>query len=290
MKIRFSIPYAPGDVWAAVPFIRDFAEQRPDDQLFIDQPFGDILRGNPFAVPWDSSRHADLYLVFDFHPDFVRDDVRFFGSDPAASLAGEYYRFLERETGIRLEQRTTATEFWPDDFERKFSPFPSDLPLCVLNAGWKSDVPVKFWGWENFAAVVDALKDRVRFVQVGAGRRSVDFHRVIPGAVNLIGQTSIRELAVLVYHADFVLTGISQLHHIAGIQCYKPRHCITIAGAREPENWANSYRRDGVTWHWISRPTCRGNAPGCWQSECRNCPAMRSIHPDEIISIFKEHL
>lgn len=288
MKIRLSIPYAPGDVWAVTPLIRDFAEQRPGDILYVDHPFPEITAGNPFAA--EPCGSYDVDTVFTFKCDKVEDGRHFYGMDRTSSLSGDFYRFLHEQTGIVIERRTSAAEFYPDPFEREYSPVPADRKICILNAGYKNDVPVKNWGSDRFRRVVEALRDRVLFVQVGARRAGQDFHTRIPGCLDIIGKTTLRELAVLVYHADFVLTGISQLHHAAGMQCYKPRHCITVAGAREPSNWANCYRRDGVTWHWIDEMTCAGELPGCWADCCRNCSAMAKITPERIINIMENLL
>lgn len=292
MKVRLAIPYAPGDIWAATPFIRDFAEQRPHDTLVLDVACPEILQGNPHAVALSGHVREDLDLTFRFAYDRVDEDgCRVYGvADPTSSMRRAFYDFFRYAAGIEIEERTFAPEFYPDAFERRYSPAPVGRPVCVLNAGSKLDIPVKHWGVDHYSRVVDALRDRVLFVQVGAARRGVDNHPRIPGALDLVGKTTLRDLATLVYHADFVLTGISQLHHIAGIQNYKPRHCITVAGAREPMNWANCYERAGVTWHWLDARTCKGDLPGCWHSQCRNCPAMASIAPERVIEIFKEVL
>lgn len=291
MKFNLQIAYAPGDIWAATPFIRDFAEQRPGDTLAVSTVHAEILRGNPFATVSRGDAKCDRRLNFRFAHDRIVEGRRIYGvADPTSSMRRAFHDFFRAETGIDIEPRTAAPEFYPDDFERRYSPAPLDRPVCVLNAGFKLDIPVKHWGIKNFSAVVEALRDRVLFVQVGAGRRDLDNHARIPGVFDLIGRTTLRDLATLVYHADFVLTGISQLHHLAGIQCYKPRHCITVAGAREPRNWANCYRRERVTWHWLDAPTCKGAAPGCWHNHCVNCPAMASITPERVINIIKEAL
>ena len=291
MKIRLQIPYAPGDLWAATPFLRDFAEARPGDVLYVDTPYPEALLGNPHARIAERGARVDLDLRFRFACDRVEDGRRYYGvADPASSMRRAFYDFFRKETGIAIPPRTLAPEFYPDDFERRYSPAPTGRPVCVLNAGHKLDIPVKFWGSYRFGKVVEALQDRVLFVQVGAARNDVDRHARIPGALDLVGRTTLRDLATLVYHADFVLTGISQLHHLAGIRCYKPRHCITVAGAREPRNWADCYRREGVSWHWLDAPTCKGKEPGCWHNDCRDCPAMAVITPERVIKIFEEIL
>ena len=298
MKLNLIFPFPPGDCWCLTRYIRDFATQFPDDELAPVIPSPEIFRFNPYspmAVPG-----ADQ-IRFQFEKPVGRPTYGNFNTKD--TMVSAIYAGINAKTGRNVEIRTEAPEIYFSQEEQTYSIVSLDRPICVINAGWKYDIPVKFWGSEKFQAVVDAMKDRIQFVQVGASRRGTDFHIPLSGVLNLVGKTTIRELAQLVYHADFVLSGISQLHHLAGIQCYKPRHCITVAGGREPENWANCHRRDGVTWHWISVnkdfrecavPDSRfHDAPGCWEHECNSGnppPCMNTITPDEIISIFKENL
>ena len=289
MRYRLVVNYPPGDVWSLTPFLRDFASQRPGDTLKVECPCPELLAGAPWYHGRERGETFDRTLYFKFTPSDKTDGVTRYGMDGKSSMRLEWYTFWERETGIRVEPRATAPDFFPTDREKAYSLVPTGRPVCILNAGWKADIPVKFWGSDRFSSVVEALKDRVLFVQVGASRRGMDHHDRIPGALDMVGRTTLRELACLVYHADIVLTGISQLHHAAGMPCYKPRTCITVAGAREPENWANCYKRRRVKWHWLSAPSCKGGEPGCWGSVCRpDCPAIRSIGPDRVIDIIKE--
>ena len=288
MRINLHFELAPGDCWALIPLLRDFAEQQPAHELCPVTPSNEVFAGLPFyRAPRPK---PDLDLRFRFTPDRVSDGCAFYGTDGVSTMPGVFYDFITRSTGLLVERRTGAPEVFLSAFERRWSAVPLERPVCVLNAGHKADIPVKDWGFENFSAVVAALRDRVLFVQVGANRAGFDFHRPVPGALDLIGKTSLRELAALVYHADFVLTGISQLHHLAGIQAYKPRRCITLAGAREPSNWANCWSRPGVTWHWLDAQDCRGNPPGCWRSTCPECSAMASITPETVINLIKEQI
>lgn len=285
MKFNLVCNYPPGDCWCLTRIVRDFAEQFPEDVLAPVVPCPEIFSGNPF---YRAPMRDALELNFTFHGAVGKDRVGG-NADKSDSMVKAMVEFVRRETGRPLEMRCRAPEFYPTPDEERYSIVPTDdYPVCVLNAGWKSDTPAKFWGRLNFESVVHALSDRILFVQVGAARSGTDFHRPIPGALDLLGKTSLRELAQLVYHADFVLTGISQLHHLAGIACYKPRHCVTIAGGREPENWANCHARDGVTWHWMA-----GNAPcgdaerGCHLSDCDDPLCMKSIRPGEVVQLFE---
>ena len=296
-NLRFGFP--PGDCWCLTRLVRDWAEQFPGDSLSVDVPCPDIFRGNPYYTPFDHKPGEELFFHFASGP-----GNQYYGNfRKSDTMVGAIYDYMRKHTGRNVREVCTAPEIYLTDEEKRYSLIPPGKPVCVMNAGWKADIPVKYWGWEKYASVVEEMRDSVTFVQVGANRNGMDFHKPIPGAVDLIGKTTLRELAQLVYHADFVLTGISQLHHLAGIQCYKPRHCITVAGAREPENWANCHSREGVTWHWITSRNefkkCVPKLPGfhdgatCWESDCndRRSPAcMDAISPERIIEIFKENL
>lgn len=298
MKFNLIFPFPPGDCWCLTRYVRDFAEQFPEDTLAPCVPRPEIFRFSPFfraAVPGVDQ------VKFRFEKPNGKPTYGNFNK--ADTMVGAIYAGINALTGRNVREVTTAPEIYFSEDEKRYSLVPLDRPVCVVNAGWKSDIPVKFWGTDKFQAVVDALKDRVLFVQVGASRRGTDFHQPLSGVLNLIGKTSIRELAQLVFHADFVLTGISQLHHLSGIQCYKPRHCITIAGGREPENWANCHRRDGVTWSWISAnadfKSCTENnakfhdLPGCWEHDCNSGKpplCMKSIQPEKVIEEIERRL
>ncbi|MBQ7695570.1 MAG: hypothetical protein IJI85_10340 [Clostridia bacterium] len=299
MRWNLCFPFPPGDCWCLTRYVRDFAEQYPEDILSPVVPRPEMFRHNPHfraAVPGAEQ------IVFRFETPRGRRPV--WGNiDPADTMVGEIYAGINELTGREVQVRTPAPEIYFTAEEKRYSLVPLDRPVCIVNAGYKSDIPVKFFGTDNFQRVVDALGDRVLFVQVGASRRGTDFHPRLRGVLDLIGKTSLRELALLVYHADFVLTGISQLHHLAGIETYKPRTCITVAGGREPENWANCHLRDGVKWEWIAanadfRSCCENDPafhplPGCWERDCasgRVPPCMKSISPERIIEIFEKEL
>jgi ADP-heptose:LPS heptosyltransferase len=127
----------------------------------------------------------------------------------------------------------------------------------LIVAGKKADYSCKFWGTENFQRLVDALRGRVVFVQVGAAEHH---HPPLRNVLNLVGKTDLRQLVRLAWHADGAVCGVTMLHHLmAALE--KP--CVTIMGGREPVQW-NSYPR-GQLLHTIgAMPCCRDG--GCWKS------------------------
>ena len=115
-----------------------------------------------------------------------------------------------------------------------------DRRYWVVDAGGKFDFTVKWWGQDNYQAVIERLPD-IQFVQIG---RNNDPHPRLQGAnvLNLLGQTSLRELLRVIYTADGVITPISLPMHAAAAVPPHPRtncrpHCVVIAGGREPPTW-----------------------------------------------------
>lgn len=129
----------------------------------------------------------------------------------------------------------------------------------LINAGYKIDYTAKWAGTQLYQDVVDKLRGRVQFVQVGAD----DPHHVHPrlrNVIDLVGKTDHRQLVRLVYHADGVLCGITYLMHLAAA-LEKP--AAVILGGREPVQW-NTYPRQH-TFHTLGLlPCCRDG--GCWRS------------------------
>jgi ADP-heptose:LPS heptosyltransferase len=114
-----------------------------------------------------------------------------------------------------------------------------NIPFWVLAAGGKYDITIKWWSAERYQQVVDHFRGKIQFVQVGAYG---DHHPRIKGAIDLRGQTDLRELIRLVYHSKGVLCSVTGLMHLAAaVQTKKPlrgeRPCVIVAGGREPAHW-----------------------------------------------------
>ena len=103
----------------------------------------------------------------------------------------------------------------------------------VINAGWKEDNTTK--RWNGYQRVVDQLSMRHKVYQVGELNPDWHNHPHLKGATNLIGKTSLRELATLVSGAALVITPLSLPMHLAA--AYE-RPCVVIAGGREPVTWS----------------------------------------------------
>jgi ADP-heptose:LPS heptosyltransferase len=129
-----------------------------------------------------------------------------------------------------------AGEVQPSPEEMIEPPF--DLPqrYWLIVAGWKTGVPTKAWPMANYQRVVDLMGDRINFVQAGA--RS-SWHPPLRGVRNVVGQTDVRRLISLLYHAEGVLCPITSIMHLAAAvpaskkSGFELRPCVVIAGGRE---------------------------------------------------------
>ena len=111
-----------------------------------------------------------------------------------------------------------------------------ELPFWLICSGGKFDIPIKWWDHERYQQVVDALRGKVQFVQVGTWG---NHHPPLRGAIDLRGKTSVRDLIHLVHHADGVLCGVTAMMHLAAaVPARNPdRVTIVVAGNREPRSW-----------------------------------------------------
>lgn len=293
-------PLAPGDVWCLTEFLRDFAEQYPKHGVYVTTVRNEILKDNPHVLH-EQPVNPDMTLKFTFNGiSTTPERWRFGNTGKIENMVSVFYDWFNAETGLKVKRKTFAPEAFLSQDARAWTDFPPDRPVCVINAGYKFDNTSKFWGRAKFQAVVDALKDRVTFVQVGRRLAGYEFHNSLNGVVGMLGRTSLLELARQVYHADFVLSGISQLLPLGFIDCYKPRHVLIVAGAREPRKWADCHRRDGVTCDWFSSESQFQNCmepglkpgAGCWVKNCKRTPpaCMEAISPAEIIAKMEDYL
>jgi len=143
-----------------------------------------------------------------------------------------------------------------------------DFPYWILAAGGKTDYTTKWWSSERYQEVVNYFEGSIQFVQVG---RDEDHHPKIEGAVDLRGRTSLRELILLIYHAQGVLCPVTAMMHLSAAVPSKPgrsslRPCVVVAGGREAPHW-ESYPGHQFL-HTVGALPCCAEG-GCWRSRVR---------------------
>jgi len=149
-----------------------------------------------------------------------------------------FYISLEEKLGVPVKQTSLLPALFISDEEKKWmnqveETFGYRGKFWLINAGYKPDYPLKNWGIDNWQEVVNLLKDKIQFVQVGQVTDS-HTHETLKGVLDLRGKTDLRQLIRLSYHAEGSLSPVSLLMHLmAGWE--KP--CVVVAGGREPRRW-----------------------------------------------------
>ncbi len=113
------------------------------------------------------------------------------------------------------------------------------VPFWIIVAGGKNDFTIKWWDHARWQRVVDYFRGRIFFVQVGEAHH---VHPPLRGALDLRGQTDLRQLVRLVWHAQGVVCPVTLLMHLAAaveVKGGRPqnRPCVVVAGGREPVQW-----------------------------------------------------
>lgn len=134
--------------------------------------------------------------------------------------------------------------------------------FIVVNAGYKDCFPTKWWGRDNYQAVVDALRDRILFVQIGERGHH---HPELNGVMNLLGKTDTRQLIRLCYWAACGLGPSTFIQHIFAAH---QRPYVCVHSGMEPLNWMQYSTQ--VTLTSLNRlPCCIG--AGCWKGKLEDC-------------------
>jgi hypothetical protein len=140
----------------------------------------------------------------------------------------------------------------------------ANLPFWLICAGGKHDCTIKWWEAGRYQEVVDHFKGRIQFVQVG---HASHYHPKLHGVIDLRGRTSLRELILLVHHAEGVLCGVTSLMHLAAaVPVRRGRHplrpCVVAAGGRESPHWEAYPGHQFI--HTVGALPCCAHG-GCWK-------------------------
>lgn len=167
---------------------------------------------------------------------------------------------LGASLGIRVPLLTNRPHLYFDTPD----PVPNvhDGGYWLVCSGGKNDFTNKLWGQHNYQEVIDLLKDKIKFIQVGA---TPEEHPPLRGVLNAVGGTTLRDLFEWTRRASGILCGVSLLMHIAAA-LEKP--AVVIAGGREPVQW-NAYPLQHYV-HTVGILPCRSvqgqKGVACWRS------------------------
>ena len=229
----------------------------------VRTPCPELWENNPYLTPL-SEADPGVEIIDCHYPLINRSNTT-----PFHCLHG-YVEFLNDRLGLNIRPTLFRGDLHISDREKSwFSQVReltgADTPFWIIVAGGKLDYTIKWWSAGRYQRVVDHFRDRIQFVQVG---QPGDYHPRLSGVINLRGQTNLRQLVRLVYHAHGVLCPVTALMHLAAAVETKPgaprhRPCVVIGGGREPHQW-EAYPHHQFL-HTNGALACCAEG-GCWRS------------------------
>jgi len=263
-KLVLRSSLSPGDIVLLTAAVRDLHQCHP--RAFITDvrtPCPALWEHNPYLTPL-AEEDPSVEVVHCHYPLIDRCDTT-----PYHCLHG-YIEFLNERLGLSIRPTAFKGDIHLSDLEKSWFSQVRELtgeetPFWLVAAGGKLDYTIKWWEAGRYQEVVDHFRGRIQFVQVGAEGH---YHPRLAGVVDLRGQTDLRQLVRLVYHAQGVLCPVTCLMHLAAAVEARPgsprnRPCVVIGGGREPNHW-EAYPHHQYL-HTNGALACCAQG-GCWRS------------------------
>ncbi len=243
---------SPGDIVMLTAAVRDLHRSCPA-----------LWENNPYLTPL-ADDDPDAEVIDCEYPLIHSSNTR-----PCHFLHG-FVEFL----GERIDRRIAVTDYRGDIhisdqekawFSRIEEIKETSTPFWLIVPGGKHDYTIKWWDHDRYQQVVDHFRGRIEFVQVGEEHHH---HPPLEYVIDLRGQTDLRQLVRLTYHAEGIVCGISLPMHLAAAVEVKPggpknRPCVVVAGGREPPHWTQYPHHQFI--HTVGALVCCDNG-GCWKS------------------------
>ena len=252
-RLLIKNPLSPGDILVMSAAIESLHRQFPGQYITaVDCPCPAIWEHNPWIFPFEDLKStSENFEAFPTHyPAVHESDQR------AIHFMQAYVEWFGDKLKIPLRLQVNRPHLYLSKDERNWIP-QVERPFWIVNAGIKKDFTCKGWGAERYQEVVDRLKGKVKFVQVGEKGHD---HKPLNGVVDLLGKTDARQFIRLVYHCRGGLGPSTFLQHLCAA-FEKPYICLL--GGREPVTWVQYPKQ--TTLHSIGQlDCCRTKA--CWKS------------------------
>ena len=247
--------------------VRDLHRAYPGEFVTdVRTPFPDLWAHNPHLTTLDE--HDPGVEIFDCHYPLIHQS----NTTPCHFLHG-FPADLNDRLGLRIRVTDFKGDIYVSDDEKAwFGQFQEVAgpvtPFWLLVSGGKRDYTIKWWSHERHQQVIDHFAGRIQFVQVGDASH---YHPALRGAIDLRGQTTLRQLVRLMYHAQGVVSPVSLLMHLAAAvetAPGAPRHrpCVVVAGGREPPHFTAYPHHQFI--HTVGALRCCADG-GCWKSRTR---------------------
>lgn len=285
---------SPGDILMLTAAVRDLHRAFPGRyQVDVRTSCGQLWDSNPhvtrFPEPWieeaaQQARDARPALPI------VREDIAIIPCDyplvhKSNQRDGHFISAFHDSIGRALGLEIPVSEFKPDihlaDVEKQWMSQIAEMGVhdafWLVVTGGKWDATAKWPNPKTLQQVVDYFGRKLLFVQAGD---NANWHPLLSGVVDLVGQTDLRMLIRLIWHAKGLITPVTCLMHLAAA-LDKP--CVVIAGGREPTHWeaypthrylstqgALKCCTPGACWKSRSTPVGDGDGKDSPESLCQN--------------------
>lgn len=283
-KILLLHKRAPGDTVVLTALVRDIALAHPGKfEIGVKTSAMSLWDHNPYIVqlkkPSEKKYPRDVEHITAQYGRGIRDQ-----KFEAVHFMAYFHRDFYAQCKVRVPCLQPKPDLHLSDDERTRSLVQGRYWLFI--SGGKSDFTTKVWYHHNWIKLVKQLQhDGIPMVQAGALDKG-HWHPDIPGVLNLVGKTNLRQLLQLIYHADGVVCGNTMAMHVAAA-LEKP--CVVIAGGREAWWWysyvqentgfgpaAGKVRVPHRVLHTIGQLDCCERV-GCWRN--KSAP----LHGDKLI-------
>lgn len=255
---------SPGDIVMLTAAVRDLQRAYPG-QFAVDVRTSSpaLWEYNPLLTPLNEN-DSDVEVIDCHYPLIHRSNT-----EPVHFLSG-FVEYLNEQLSLQIRVTAFKGDIYISEQEKLwFSQFDEQRrthsPIWLLASGGKFDYTIKWWSHERYQRVVDHFRGRIDFVQVGEMHHH---HPPLDRVIDLRGQTNLRQLIRLMYHAQGALSAVSLLMHLAAAVEVAPgmpknRPCVVVAGGREPPHFTAYPHHQFI--HTVGALKCCDNG-GCWKS------------------------
>lgn len=255
----------PGDILMLAACVRDIKIWKPEYEIDVRTSCNELFDNNPNITKLQEDDPSVWKVRMDY------DIIHQSNENMNQHFIHGFIFDFNQKTGNSIK----LTQFKPDVHlteEERETPVFKDQPkdFVVINSGGKTDYTTKWWWSESWTKVVKQCKD-IQFIQIGkqdkkdsgAGRA---MHKKLKSKniIDKINQTSIREVARLVYQSQGTLSVVTTIMHLAAAF---DKHAAVVAGGHEPWWWERYPGHD--YFHTIGLLGCC-RMGGCWKKDCEN--------------------
>lgn len=263
-KLILTNHQSPGDLVMLTGAVRDLHRLHPGRFVTdVRTSCPDLWDHNPYLTPLDE-RDPGVEVIACEYPLIHRSN-----QEPWHFLHG-FTQWLGERLDVPLHPTAFKGDIHLSDEEKHWFSQVEEMkgaatPFWLITSGGKTDYTIKWWDHARYQQVVDHFRGRIEFVQVGERHHR---HAALDGVIDLRGETSLRQLVRLMYHAQGAVSAVSLLMHLAAaveVRDDMPQHrpCVVVAGGREPPHWEAYPHHQFI--HTVGALRCCDNG-GCWKA------------------------